>query len=107
MPKSRRRTPPKKVQPKTVPTERGIMHSPVKLALAIASGIGLVIGLISGAVALLPRAQIDAAEQFESGSPFPTSVTLIDLAPSMTWLFVRTSPFELSTIPVPAAVVFW
>jgi hypothetical protein len=30
--------------------------------------------------------------------------------PSITWLFVSTSPFELSTIPVPAAAAelyFW
>ena len=32
------------------------------------------------------------------------SVTLIDVAPSITWLFVSTSPFEVSTMPVPAAV---
>jgi hypothetical protein len=29
-------------------------------------------------------------------------VTRIDVAPRMTWLFVRTSPDEVKTIPVPA-----
>ncbi len=30
------------------------------------------------------------------------SVTLIDLDPSITWLFVRTRPSALMTIPVPS-----
>src|SRR5581483_4166948 len=34
--------------------------------------------------------------------PLPTSVAVIRVAPSMTWLFVRTSPVELRTMPVPA-----
>ena len=37
----------------------------------------------------------------------PTSVTLMAVAPSMTWLLVRISPFEVSTIPVPAAMAPW
>src|SRR5580704_13400150 len=35
------------------------------------------------------------------------SVTLIVVAPSMTWLLVRISPEEVSTIPVPAASSCW
>lgn len=35
--------------------------------------------------------------------PLPTSVTLMLVAPSTTWLFVRTSPVEVRAIPVPAA----
>ncbi len=35
--------------------------------------------------------------------PLPTSTTEIEVAPSTTWWFVRTSPSEVSTIPVPAA----
>ncbi len=31
-------------------------------------------------------------------------VTVIFVAPAMTWLFVRISPVELMTMPVPAAV---
>src|SRR6202007_1866941 len=30
--------------------------------------------------------------------------TLTDVAPATTWLLVRTSPVEVSTIPVPSAV---
>jgi len=33
--------------------------------------------------------------------------TVIDVEPSMTWLLVRISPVEVSTIPVPAAWPFW
>ena len=35
------------------------------------------------------------------------SVALIEVAPSMTWLLVSTSPLEVSTIPVPAALACW
>src|SRR5215470_10924810 len=31
----------------------------------------------------------------------------MDVAPLMTWLLVSTSPDDVSTIPVPAAVPFW
>src|ERR1700740_926744 len=34
------------------------------------------------------------------------SLTLIDVAPATTWLLVSTSPVEVSTIPVPAAVAW-
>src|ERR1700735_3264621 len=32
------------------------------------------------------------------------SVTLIEVAPSITWLLVKTSPVDVSTMPVPAEV---
>ena len=35
--------------------------------------------------------------------PVLTTVTVICVAPSTTWLLVRISPFEVSTMPVPAA----
>src|SRR3984885_10009115 len=35
------------------------------------------------------------------------SVTLIDVAPSITWLLVSTSPDEVTTMPVPAASALW
>src|SRR6516165_4233315 len=35
------------------------------------------------------------------------SVALIDVAPSITWLLVSTSPDEVTTMPVPAASAFW
>ena len=35
------------------------------------------------------------------------SVTLIEVAPSTTWLLVSTSPVEVSTMPVPADVACW
>src|SRR6266540_1848419 len=31
----------------------------------------------------------------------------MDVAPSTTWLFVSTSPDEVTTIPVPAVAPFW
>src|SRR5262249_22871435 len=34
-------------------------------------------------------------------------MALIEVAPSMTWLLVSTSPVEVSTIPVPAAAPPW
>ena len=34
------------------------------------------------------------------------SVTEMEVAPSITWLLVSTSPFEVSTMPVPAASPF-
>ncbi len=34
-------------------------------------------------------------------------MTLIEVAPSITWLLVSTSPFEVSTMPVPAEVACW
>src|ERR1700678_3963290 len=34
------------------------------------------------------------------------SVTLMAVAPSMTWLLVSTSPVDVSTMPVPADVAF-
>jgi hypothetical protein len=34
-------------------------------------------------------------------------VALIEVAPSITWLLVSTSPVEVSTIPVPAALPPW
>ncbi len=40
-------------------------------------------------------------------APVETTVTLIEVAPSTTWLLVRTSPFESSTMPVPAACASW
>ena len=39
--------------------------------------------------------------------PLPTSVARIVVAPRITWLFVTTSPSEVSTIPVPAAEAPW
>src|SRR5262249_53474948 len=36
--------------------------------------------------------------------PVLGSVTRMDVAPRITWLFVSTSPFEVRTIPLPAAV---
>jgi len=39
--------------------------------------------------------------------PLPTSVTLIDVAPEMTWLFVRISPVAVITMPVPAPSACW
>ena len=39
--------------------------------------------------------------------PVEGSVTRIVVAPRITWLFVSTSPDELSTMPVPAAAAFW
>jgi hypothetical protein len=36
--------------------------------------------------------------------PVLTTVTVIAVEPSITWLFVRISPFGLSTMPVPAAL---
>src|ERR1700689_1953081 len=35
------------------------------------------------------------------------SGTLIDVAPSITWLLVSTSPDEVTTMPVPAASALW
>ena len=35
------------------------------------------------------------------------SVTEMEVAPSITWLLVSTSPVEVSTMPVPAASAFW
>src|ERR1700722_12375608 len=35
------------------------------------------------------------------------SVTLIEVAPLITWLLVRISPLEVSTMPVPIASAFW
>src|SRR6202035_576658 len=35
------------------------------------------------------------------------SVTLIEVAPSMTWLLVKISPVEVSTMPVPAEAAPW
>src|SRR5215831_9357964 len=35
------------------------------------------------------------------------SVALIDVAPSITWLLVSTSPDEVTTMPVPAACAPW
>ena len=37
----------------------------------------------------------------------PTSVTLMVVAPSITWLLVKISPEDVSTIPVPAACACW
>jgi hypothetical protein len=34
-------------------------------------------------------------------------MALIEVAPSITWLLVSTSPVEVSTIPVPAALPPW
>ena len=39
--------------------------------------------------------------------PVPGTTTLIVVAPVITWLFVRISPDEVSTMPVPAAAPFW
>jgi hypothetical protein len=39
--------------------------------------------------------------------PVVTTVTEMLVAPSMTWLLVRISPFEFRMIPVPAAAAFW
>jgi hypothetical protein len=39
--------------------------------------------------------------------PVVTSVTVILLEPWITWLLVSTTPEELSTMPVPAAVPSW
>src|SRR5579862_6424154 len=39
--------------------------------------------------------------------PLPMSVTETVVAPLITWLFVSTSPFEVSTIPVPSPAVLW
>jgi len=39
--------------------------------------------------------------------PLPTSTTLIEVAPSMTWLLVKISPVDVSTIPVPAPDAPW
>src|SRR5690349_25101276 len=35
------------------------------------------------------------------------SVTLTEVAPLITWLLVRISPFDVNTMPVPLAVAFW
>src|ERR1700761_1140756 len=35
------------------------------------------------------------------------SVTEIEVAPLITWLLVRISPLDVSTMPVPLAVAFW
>jgi hypothetical protein len=39
--------------------------------------------------------------------PVVTSVALIVVAPSITWLLVSTRPSLLSTMPVPSAVSCW
>ena len=40
-------------------------------------------------------------------APVATTVTVIFVAPSITWLFVSTSPDAVSTMPVPAASARW
>ena len=40
-------------------------------------------------------------------SPVVTMVTVTLVAPSITWLFVSTSPEAVSTMPVPAAALPW
>ena len=39
--------------------------------------------------------------------PVETTVTVMEVAPSMTWLLVRISPVEVRIMPVPAPAPFW
>src|SRR5271168_3752692 len=43
----------------------------------------------------------------EYALPLAMSLTLMAVAPLITWLLVSTSPEEVSTIPVPAASSLW
>ena len=48
-------------------------------------------------------AHVVADDARRVGAPVPGTTTRIVVAPAITWLFVSTSPEEVSTMPVPAA----